>query len=193
MLDVVDNLYQNLPEDPWRESFRSTSLFKQLVKRGWKGLKTGQGFYKKEGKKILVLDPETFEYRKRMKPTLPSVERVRHEASTIKRVETLLKSEDKAGAFLWPFFRDIFLYAAERIPEITDESYQIDRAMRWGFNWEFGPFELWQELGVEEIFGTDPPGWKSASGMGGRASKTGIKVLLPGRVRSSRVFRSGSP
>ena len=79
------------------------------------------------------------------------MERVRHEASTIKRVETLLKSEDKAGAFLWPFFRDIFLYAAERIPEITDESYQIDRAMRWGFNWEFGPFELWQELGVEEI------------------------------------------
>ncbi len=151
MLDVVDNLYQNLPEDPWRESFRSTSLFKQLVERGWKGLKTGQGFYKKEGKEILVLDPETFEYRKRKKPNLPSVEKVRNEASTIKRIGTLLKSEDKAGAFLWPFLRDIFLYAAERIPEITDESYQIDRAMRWGFNWEFGPFELWQELGVEEI------------------------------------------
>jgi len=151
MLDVVDNLYQNLPEDPWRESFRSTSLFKQLVERGWKGLKTGQGFYKKEGKEILVLDPETFEYRKRKKPNLPSVERVRNEASTIKRIGTLLKSEDKAGAFLWPFLRDIFLYAAERVPEITDESYQIDRAMRWGFNWEFGPFELWQELGVEEI------------------------------------------
>ncbi len=151
MLDVVGNLYQNLPEDSWRESFRSTSLFEQLMERGWKGLKTGQGFYKKEGKEILVLDPETFEYRKRKKPNLPSVEMVRNEGSTVKRVGTLLKSEDKAGAFLWPFFRDIFLYSAERIPEITDESYQIDRAMRWGFNWEFGPFELWQELGLVEI------------------------------------------
>ena len=151
MLDVVDNLYQNLPEDSWRESFRSTSLFKQLVERGWKGQKTGQGFYKKEGKEILVLDPETFEYRKRKKPNLPSVEMVRNEASTMKRIGALLKSKDKAGAFLWPFFRDIFLYSAERIPEITDEFYQIDRAMRWGFNWVLGPFELWQELGLEEI------------------------------------------
>jgi 3-hydroxyacyl-CoA dehydrogenase len=151
MLDVVDNLYQNLPEDSWRESFRSTSLFKQLVERGWKGLKTGQGFYKKERKEILVLDPEAFEYRKRKKPDLPSVEMVRNEASTIKRIGSLLKSDDKAGAFLWPFFRDIFLYSAERIPEIADESYQIDRAMKWGFNWEMGPFELWQELGFVEI------------------------------------------
>ena len=151
MLDVVENLYQNLPEDSWRESFRPPALYVQLLERGWKGLKTGQGFYKKEGKEILVLDPETFEYQSRKRAKIPSVEMVRNESSTIKRIQTLLKSKDKAGAFLWPFIRDIFLYSAERVPEITDEYYQIDRAMRWGFNWEFGPFELWQELGLEEI------------------------------------------
>ncbi|MFQ5928789.1 MAG: 3-hydroxyacyl-CoA dehydrogenase/enoyl-CoA hydratase family protein [Acidobacteriota bacterium] len=151
MLDVAENLYENVPEDPWRESFRPSSLMTQLVERDWKGRKTGQGFYKKEGEEILVVDPKTLEYRSRRKPNLPSVEMVRNETDTVKRIQNLLKSQDKAGAFLWPLFRDIFVYSAGRVPEITEEYYQIDRAMRWGFNWELGPFELWQALGAKEI------------------------------------------
>ena len=151
LLDVIGNLHWNLPDDPWRESFRPPPLLKELVKRDWKGRNSGQGFYKKKGKEILVLDPQSFEYQDRKKPTFASVDMVRQEPDTVKRIQALLTSEDKVSAFLWPFFRDTFLYAAERVPEITDEFYQIDRAMRWGFNWELGPFELWQSLGTGVI------------------------------------------
>lgn len=151
MLDIVQNVYENAPDDSWRENFSPSPLMEALLKRGWKGQKTGQGFYKKKGNEILVLDVQTFEYRNRLSPQLPSVEMVRGEADVIKRIRSLLNGQDKVGAFLWPFFRDIFVYSAENIPEIADQYYQVDRAMKWGFNWELGPFELWQELGVEDM------------------------------------------
>ena len=150
LIDVAQNVYDSIPEDPWRESFRPPDFMKELVERGWKGQKTGQGFYKKEGREILTLDLETMEYRERRRARFPSLEMARAETSTVKRVQALLKSRDKVGAFLWPCLRDLFLYSAGRVPEITDHYFQIDRAMKWGFNWEYGPFELWQALGVEE-------------------------------------------
>ncbi|MFQ5738790.1 MAG: 3-hydroxyacyl-CoA dehydrogenase/enoyl-CoA hydratase family protein [Acidobacteriota bacterium] len=148
---VGENLYHNLPDDPWREIFRPDSLARKLISKSWTGRKAGQGFYKKVGKEILVLDLKSFDYRPQRKPELPSLEAVRQEPDPVRRVATLLDSTGKTVEFLWPLLRDTFAYTAGRIPEITDDLYQVDRALRWGFNWELGPFQLWQGLGVEKI------------------------------------------
>lgn len=148
---VGENLYHALPEDPWREMFRPDDLLKEIVSRGWTGRKAGGGFYKKVGKEILALDPETMEYRSQLPPQIPSLTAVKGESDSVKRVRTLLGADDKASRFLWPYLRDMFAYSAERIPEISDQFYQVDQAMRWGFAWELGPFELWDGLGAAQV------------------------------------------
>ncbi len=168
MAYVQHNLYENLPEDPWRESFLPDRLLSELVKRGWAGRKAGRGFYRKVGSEILVLDPETFEYRSQTKPEFPSVAAVKEEPNPARRVAAILEAGGRAADFLWPLLRDTFAYAAGRVPEITDEFYQIDRAMRWGFAWDLGPFQLWDGLGVERVVerargdGVEFPDWISA-------------------------------
>lgn len=165
MVDVSRNLFENLPDDPWRELYRPPAFMEEMVLRDLRGRKSGQGFYKKQGDQFLALDPATLDYRPPQKPAIPSMEMARNETHPVRRIETLLAAGDKAAAFLWPFLRDTFLYSAQRVPEITDEFYQIDRAMRWGFNWDLGVFELWQALGTERVAervekeGGELPGW----------------------------------
>lgn len=155
MVDVSENLYQNLAGDPWREQFRPAQFMREMVSRGWTGRKAGQGFYKKikggSGDEFQTLDPETMEYRPQKRPAVPSLEMARNEPDLVQRVKALLAAPDKAGAFLWPFLCDTFAYSAERIPEIADEYFHVDRAMKWGYNWEMGPFEMWQALGIEDV------------------------------------------
>ncbi len=180
---VGENMYHLLPEDPWRELFRPDDLLKEVVSRGWTGRKAGQGFYKKVGKEVLVLDPRTMEYRSQETPAIPSLAAVRNEPDPVKRVQTLLGAPDKASQFLWPYLRDTFAYTAHRVPEISDEIYQIDNAMRWGFAWQLGPFELWDGLGVSEIVerarrdGVEFPSWvdKLAARPDGRFYQTGTE------------------
>lgn len=146
---VSKNLYDLVPDDPWRERFLPPAFLSQMLERGWLGEKTGQGFYKRVGpkKEIHAVDWKTLEYHPASKPQLASVEQAKRIDDLPQRLRALVASNDRAGSLLWKLFSDVFLYSAERIPEIADRVVEIDRAMRWGYAHTFGPFELWDALG----------------------------------------------
>ena len=115
------------------------------------GAKTGRGFYKKEGDEILTLDLQSMEYRPRRKPALPSVEAVAGIESLPERLKMLFNSRSREAAFVSDLLTAISGYAASLVPEISDDPDAIDRAMRWGFAWETGPFELTRALKGEAV------------------------------------------
>jgi 3-hydroxyacyl-CoA dehydrogenase len=152
---VVKNLGENLPEDPERAMFTMPEFVGKMIERGLLGNKTKAGFYKREkdegGKReIWTLDTATLDYRPAQKVKLPSLEMAKNIEDTAERIKTLTWSKDRAGAFLWKTLARTLCYAAERIPEIADTVVEVDRAMQWGFNWELGPFEVWDAIGVEK-------------------------------------------
>jgi 3-hydroxyacyl-CoA dehydrogenase len=136
-------------------------FYRQMLERKWLGDKTKGGFYKKvkgsgDEDERLALDWKTLEYRPRQKPKFPALDMAKNVEQTGARVRMLLgldggspQKNDRAGAFLWSALSDLWNYSADRIPEISDSIVEIDRAMRLGFNWELGPFELWDAAGVE--------------------------------------------
>ena len=145
---VARNLYESAPNDPWRERFVLPDFMLEMIKRGWIGDKTGQGFYKRVGpaKEIHAIDWKTLEYHPAQKVRFPSVDAARNIEDLALRLRTLIATPDRAGSLLWKLFRDHMLYAAEMIPEISDRVVDIDRAMRWGYANSLGPFELWDSL-----------------------------------------------
>jgi 3-hydroxyacyl-CoA dehydrogenase len=152
---VVKNLNENLPEDPEHAMFVMPEFVAKMLERGLLGNKTKAGFYKRQKgesdkREILTLDTATFDYRPAQKVKLPSLEMVKNIEDTAERIKTLVWSKDRAGAFLWKTFARTLCYAADRIPEIADTVVEVDRAMQWGFNWELGPFEAWDAIGVEK-------------------------------------------
>ncbi|MBV9929241.1 MAG: enoyl-CoA hydratase/isomerase family protein [Acidobacteria bacterium] len=154
---VGDNLYPLIPDDETREVLRNQnlgSLRTVQMERGRLGDKTGQGFYKKPPKggkgDILSLDLETFEYRERREPDVPSIKEAQKLRSLPERLRFVLGQEDKAGRLARHVVYHTLAYASRRVPEITDRIVDIDRAMRWGYSHELGPFELWDALGVRE-------------------------------------------
>jgi 3-hydroxyacyl-CoA dehydrogenase len=161
LVHVVRNIYENAPEDESREMYRVPPLVEAMIERKWLGEKTGGGFYQRVKKggdaEILTLDWQTMEYRPRQKAKFGSIEAARPIEDTRERLRALLtpalegKGGDKATRFLWASFGDTFLYAARRIPEIANSIVGVDRAMRWGFGWELGPFEMWDALGAERV------------------------------------------
>jgi 3-hydroxyacyl-CoA dehydrogenase len=152
---VGGNLYNLVPNDPWRDRFLPFDFEKKMIERNWLGEKSGQGFYKRVGqgdnREIQVLDWKTLEYHPAQKPRFPSVEVARNIEDLGERLRTLLRSDDRAGRFLWKVFSDLFLYSAEMIPEISDRIVEIDRAMRWGYANKLGPFELWDTIGFVDV------------------------------------------
>ena len=154
---VVKNLRESLPQDERRDLFQLPGFVEQMLERGLLGDKTGQGFYKKvKGKsadesEILTLDLTTFEYRARQRADFPSLEMARNVDDLRERVKLLFQAPDRAGSFYRKLFSDAFHYAAMRVPEIADDIVSIDNAMKWGFGWEMGPFELWNAWGVERV------------------------------------------
>lgn len=146
---VGKNLYELVPDDPWRERFLPPPFVETMLQRGWLGEKSGQGFYKRVGPKreIHALDWKTLEYHPAEKPRFPAVEQALQIRDLAERLRVLTSATDRVGSLLWKLFRDVFLYSAERIPEISDRIVEIDRAMRWGYAHTLGPFELWDALG----------------------------------------------
>ena len=164
---VVSNMTQNVHDE--RSDLKLPDFFRQMLERKWLGDKAKGGFYKKsagrgtapssaEGSKEerLALDWKTLEYHPVKKSKFPSLEMAKNVEQAGPRLRMLLgldgggpQKGDKAGAFLWSALSDLWTYSANRIPEISDSIIEIDRAMRMGFNWELGPFELWDAAGVE--------------------------------------------
>jgi 3-hydroxyacyl-CoA dehydrogenase len=159
LLHVVKNIYETVPNDESREMYRVPALVEEMARRGWLGDKTGQGFYKRvkgEGEReILSLDVNTMEYRPRQKARFPSLENGKTIEDTTERLRALIgpvlegQKSDKAQQFLWALLSETCLYAARRVPEISDHVADVDRAMRWGFAWELGPFQLMDAIGVK--------------------------------------------
>jgi 3-hydroxyacyl-CoA dehydrogenase len=152
---VVKNLHENLPEDPEPETFVMPEFVAKMIERGLLGNKTKAGFYKRQKgetdkREILAIDIDTLDYRPTQKVKLPSLEVAKNIEDTAERIKTVVWSKDRAGAFLWKTMARTLCYAADRIPEIADTVVEIDRAMQWGFNWELGPFEVWDAIGVEK-------------------------------------------
>jgi len=145
---VARNLYDSVPNDPWRERFILPDFMQKMVERGWLGDKTGQGFYKRVGaaKEIHAIDWKTLEYHPAKKVKFPSAEMAKNIEDLGQRLRTLIATPDRAGSLLWKLFRNHVVYAASMIPEISDRVVEIDRAMRWGYANTLGPFELWDAI-----------------------------------------------
>jgi 3-hydroxyacyl-CoA dehydrogenase len=152
---VIKNLYEALPEDEERDVFVAPEFLTAMVAKGLLGNKTKAGFFKKqkgEGDKpeIWTLDTATLDYRSSRKVTLPSLDMAKNIEDGRERLKALVWGKDRVGAFLWKTMSRTLSYAAKRIPEIADTVVEVDRAMRWGFSWELGPFEAWDAIGVEK-------------------------------------------
>jgi 3-hydroxyacyl-CoA dehydrogenase len=153
---VIKNLYEALPEDPERDMFVAPDFLTQMVSRGMLGNKTKGGFYKKQkaqdGAKpeIWTLETASLEYRPAQKVKLPSLDVAKNIEDLGERLKGLVWGKDRVGAFLWKTLTRTLAYSANRIPEIADTVVEVDRAMRWGFGWELGPFEVWDAIGVEK-------------------------------------------
>ncbi len=154
MVNVSRNLHKGLPHDESVEAFRLPKMVEELYNRKWWGDKTKQGFFKKTTnekgeKEILELDLKTYEYGPKTRANFKSLEAVKDVESLKERLPQLVNASDKAGEFYRAIFYDLFKYSSFRIPEIADELYKIDEAIKAGFAWEMGPFETWDLLGVK--------------------------------------------
>ncbi|RAR48984.1 3-hydroxyacyl-CoA dehydrogenase/enoyl-CoA hydratase family protein [Flavobacterium lacus] len=148
LVHVANGIHENCQNDEAHDLFKLPSFIDKMMENKWLGSKTGQGFYKKEGKEILSLDLDTLEYRAAKKASFATLELTKTIDKPIDRFRVLVKGKDKAGDFYRKNFAAMFAYCSNRIPEISDELYKIDDAMKAGFGWENGPFEIWDSIGV---------------------------------------------
>ena len=159
---VARNLSERLTDPADRALFALPPLVERLVEKGWIGAKAGQGFYKKDGTgAILTLDAAALSYRARQPARLGAIEAGRAIESLPDRLRTLFLGNDKVGRFLRDTLGSTLVYAARVTPAIADSIDDVDRAMRWGFGWDLGPFETWDAIGVARVVEacgvTDPP------------------------------------
>jgi len=155
LVHTANGVFENAPEDEMHDTFRIPDWVDKMMENKWLGSKTGQGFYKKvtgaNGKSnILVLDLQSLEYRESKKVNFQTLAATKQVEQVIDRFPILVKGKDKAGEFYRKTLSAIFAYASNRIPEISDELYRIDDAMKAGFGWEHGPFQIWDAIGVTE-------------------------------------------
>jgi len=172
VLRVMDNSYQLLTADEERELFKVPESIRQMVAAGLAGKKSGRGFYKREtveGASVkFFYDLASGDYRPTASPKFASVLATRQIDDPALRVKTLLEGSDQAAQFAWRTLRDTLIYAARRIPEIAGDVVNVDNAMKWGYNWELGPFEILDALGVAafveraEKDGVQVPDWLKA-------------------------------
>jgi 3-hydroxyacyl-CoA dehydrogenase len=149
LVHVAIGIYENCPNDEAHDLFKLPDFISEMMENKWLGSKTGQGFYKKEGKTISVLDLNTLEYREKKRTKFATLELTKTIDNVIDRFKVLVGGKDKAADFYRKNFAAMFAYVSHRIPEISDELYKIDDAMKAGFGWEHGPFQIWDAIGVQ--------------------------------------------
>ncbi|WP_299899519.1 3-hydroxyacyl-CoA dehydrogenase/enoyl-CoA hydratase family protein [uncultured Aquimarina sp.] len=170
LVHVANGIADNCPDDERHELFKLPDFINTMMENKWLGSKTGQGFYKKhvspEGKKdILSLDLDTLEYREKKRASFATLEMTKTIDKVVDRFKVLVAGKDKAGEFYRKNLAALFAYVSNRIPEITDDLYKIDDAMKAGFGWEHGPFQIWDAVGVEKGIemmkaeGYEPAAW----------------------------------
>ena len=184
-LHVTQNCYDSLAKDEARDTFKPPTFLTDMVKKGLLGDKSGGGFYKKNksdgGKEILSLDLKTLEYKPQAKVRFESLGAAKDVESLPERINTVLTGTDKAAQFAEKVTLDTLAYASRRIPEIADDYVNVDRAMRWGFAWDLGPFEVWDAYGVAKgvermkALGIKPAAWVEEMLASGRKSFYGVK------------------
>lgn len=155
LVHVAKGLKDNCLNDEANDVFELPEYVAKMVENNWLGSKTGQGFYKKindeNGKKqILSLDLNTLEYREKARASFPTLEMAKPIEDLKQRTKMLFMGMDKAGEFYRKMFAGLFAYVTNRIPEIADDLYKIDDAIKAGFGWELGPFETWDIIGLEQ-------------------------------------------
>ncbi len=155
LVHVANGLHENCPNDEAHDLFELPEFVKTLMEKKWLGNKTKQGFYKKEinakgQKQILALNLNSHKYEVAKKIKFSTLEKTKTIGNVIDRFAILIDGKDKAGEFYRKTFAALFAYSANRIPEISDELFRIDDAMKAGFGWEHGPFQIWDSIGVEK-------------------------------------------
>ncbi|MBD0825116.1 3-hydroxyacyl-CoA dehydrogenase/enoyl-CoA hydratase family protein [Aestuariibaculum marinum] len=186
LVHVANGIYENCPNDEAHELFKLPDFINTMMENKWLGSKTGQGFYKKiknedGSSEILSLDLDTLEYRKKKSAKFATLELTKTIDKVIDRFSVLVNGKDKAGAFYRKNFAAMFAYVSNRIPEISDELYKIDDAMKAGFGWEHGPFQIWDAIGVEKgIYimkseGLEPASWVNEMLTSGNTSFYSVK------------------
>jgi 3-hydroxyacyl-CoA dehydrogenase len=152
---VARNTYEMVPDDEGRDSYVMPEFVQSMIEKNLLGKKSQSGFYKTEltpeWQKIRkVIDPDSLAYGEYEMPTYPCLEKARHAGSLPERMRSVVYGDDKLARFAWKALANNLIYAANRIPEISDTIVDIDNAMRWGFNFELGPFETWDAIGLKE-------------------------------------------
>ncbi|MCL6586392.1 MAG: enoyl-CoA hydratase/isomerase family protein [Anoxybacillus sp.] len=161
---VANNVFDKV-EGEEKEAFRVPDFMKAMLEKGWLGSKSGQGFFLKKGKEILELNYETLEYEPSKKLKTPATEASKQAKGVANKLKALVYADDRAGTLLWNILSSVLLYSAKLLGEIADDIVAIDRAMKWGFGWELGPFETWDAIGFEQSVrkmqaeGREIPAW----------------------------------
>jgi 3-hydroxyacyl-CoA dehydrogenase len=148
-IHVANNVYEQT-EGEEKENFEVPEFMRKMLENGWTGSKSGQGFYLKQGKEILELNPQTLQYSSKKKLNTPSIELSKQEKGLARKLKALIYSSDRTGQLLWNILTPTLLYAGDQLGSIADDLISIDRAMKWGFGWEQGPFEMWDSIGLEK-------------------------------------------
>lgn len=151
LVHVAENAYDKGEADEERDMFKIPDYLQSMLDNGWLGAKTKAGFYKKvEKKTIWSLNLDTLEYEPSVKKKYDAIRVSKNETYLPGKLKSLVSIDDVAGKFLWELNAGILIYSANRLPEISDDIVNIDNAMKWGFGWEFGPFEVWDAFGLVE-------------------------------------------
>ncbi|MGB3344982.1 MAG: 3-hydroxyacyl-CoA dehydrogenase NAD-binding domain-containing protein [Aequorivita sp.] len=170
LVHVANGIYENAPDDEEHGIFQIPGFIDTMMQNKWLGSKRDQGFYKKVkdekgNSEILALDLDTMEYRKGKKANFATLEKTKSVDRVLDRFPILIAGDDKAGEFYRKNFGAMFAYVSKRVPEITDEFYKIDDAMKAGFGWDNGPFEIWDAVGIKKgielikELGKEPAAW----------------------------------
>lgn len=151
---VAKNVYDNVQDGHEKDVFTVPDVLNELVSRGWIGEKGGQGFYKKikgdQGSTILSLNLSTMEYNPSAKISSASIEAAKAVKGAKRKIKAFLGTKDRYSELAWNVLKQVLVYSAEKLGEIADSIQEIDNAMKWGFNWELGPFETWDLIGLPE-------------------------------------------